>query len=139
MAHTSGRPVASDTAITRLNAPDLAAGVCMVAVAAAAFLPWVSILDTRTRGIDGDGMLTLVCALASLAALVVHGGMLPGVRLPSPWCRAVSGIGAVFTTVVALEDLTSFATTGLYLTIAAGLGWLAALLWELVRSPRTAR
>lgn len=114
-----------------------AAGVCMLAVVAGAFLPWLSVLDTRVAGIAGDGKITLACALISLAALAAHAGVVPVLRLPTSCYLAVSYAGVVVTNAIAFEDLSRFAAAGLNLTAAAGLVWTATLAWELDARVRT--
>jgi hypothetical protein len=109
--------------IDTLSQPQKVASGSMLVVAVSAFLPWVSILGISVSGIEGDGAITLVCALAGLAALWLR------VRVPRRLAAAVLWTGAAVTTLVALADMNGAAAIGLYLTLFGGIGWLGALVW----------
>jgi hypothetical protein len=113
-----------------LNRPQKLAAGSMAVVAAAAFLPWVSIFGIGVIGIRGDGLITLLAAVAGLAAIAYGTPVLGRLRLSRVTYYAVSGIAAAITVLVGLSDMNSFAAAGLYLTLLGGIGWAAALVWE---------
>ena len=110
--------------INELSQPQKVAAASMLVVAVSAFLPWVSILGISVSGIEGDGAITLTCALAGLAALWLRD------RLPRKVAVGVLWAGAAVTTLVALVDMNGAAAIGLYLTLFGGIGWIGALVWE---------
>jgi hypothetical protein len=120
--------------MSTLNNPQRLAGASMAVVAISAFLPWVSILGFSKAGIEGDGAITLVCALVGLAALAFHAGL--GGRLGRKAMLIVSAIAGAVTLLIALADMNGAAAIGLYLTLFAGLAWVAAVIWD-VRLGRT--
>jgi hypothetical protein len=100
----------------------------MVVVAIAAFLPWVSIFGISVTGIEGDGQITFVCAVAGLAAylFLARNQTIPRRRA----LLAIWAIGSGLTVLVGFYDMNGAAAIGLYLTAAGGVGWAAATVME---------
>ena len=113
--------------LDRLTKPQRVAAACMVVVAIAAFLPWVSIFGFGVRGIEGDGQITLVCARLGLGLLAA------ATRSQAPQnkvLRVLAFAAAAIVTLIGLTDMNGAAAIGLYLTLFGGIGWLAALIWD---------
>ena len=108
----------------------------MLVVAIAAFLPWASIFGIGVQGIEGDGQVTVVCAIVGLALLLV--GTRSSSPNPKPVLRVLSYVAAAITTLVGLVDMNGVAAIGLYLTLFGGVGWLAALVWDGMERKKTA-
>ena len=104
----------------------------MAVVAVAAFLPWVSVLGLSVSGINGDGQITLVCALAGLLAYVLARGRR---RL----LLTIWSIGAALSVLVGVYDMSSVSAIGLYLTLLGGIGWAIATVWEFRSSPENSQ
>ncbi|WP_019877374.1 hypothetical protein [Sporichthya polymorpha] len=121
-----------------LNRQQQIAAGSMVVVAIAAFLPWVSVFGLSVAGIEGDGKLTLLAALAGLAALAFGTDVIGRRKLPQPAYVAVSGIAGAIVAIVAIADLNEFAAFGLYLTLFGGVAWAAALGWEFLAGRKAA-
>lgn len=77
-----------------------------------AFLPWATLLGYSVSGIDGDGVISLVLGIAAI-----------GVVYARDWDRttniALAVMGALIA-LVALSAMTSFAGSGIYVTILGG-------------------
>lgn len=121
--------------MSALSQPQKLAGVSMIVVAVSAFLPWVAIFGISVTGIEGDGAITLVCALVGLAALALHSWN-RGVRVGRTAMLIVSGIAGGITALVGLIDMNGAAAIGLYLTLLAGIAWVVAVIWD-VRAGRS--
>ena len=115
--------------MSTLSQPQKLAGVSMIVVAISAFLPWVSIFGISASGIEGDGAITLVCALIGLAVLALGSDALGG-RLGRKAMLIVSGITGGITALVGLIDMNGAAAIGLYLTMFAGIAWVVAVIWD---------
>ena len=107
----------------------IAAG-SMVSVAVAAFLPWVSVLGFSVIGFRGDGKLTLLAALAGLAAFAFGTDVIGRRRLSEMARISIAGSAAGITVLTAFSAMNDFAAIGLYITLIAGIAWVAALVWE---------
>jgi hypothetical protein len=113
--------------LERLTKPQKTAAVCMLVVALAAFLPWVSIFGIGVVGIRGDGQVTLICAIIGLALLVIS------TRADGPsktWMRVVAYVVAGIAVFVGVGDMNGAAAMGLYLTLFGSVGWVACLVWD---------
>ena len=106
----------------------------MLVVAVSAFLPWVSIFGISVSGIRGDGVITLMCAVVGLAVLGLRATNV-GRRISRKLVLAFSGIVAFITALVGLVDMNGAAAIGLYLTMFAGIAWVAAVIWD-ARTPQ---
>jgi hypothetical protein len=102
----------------------------MLVVALAAFLPWVSIFGISKRGIEGDGVFTLVLAVAGVVILALTAGLLgsPRTGRASPIALLVL---ATLAALVALLDMNGAAAIGLYLTLFGGIAWVVGAVWQL--------
>lgn len=122
--------------LKRLTVPQrLSLGAAAV-VLIAAFLPWVSVLGISALGIEGDGVLTLILALAGGAVLLFTTGVLDStVKVPVKVSAKAANITlivlAALVMLIALVDMNGFAAIGLYLTLFGGMAWLAGAIWQL--------
>lgn len=122
--------------LDRLTKPQRVAAACMVVVAVAAFLPWVSIFGIGVLGIEGDGQVTLVCAIIGLIVLALRTRRSDGEQPVA--LRVVAYVAAVIAVFIGLADMNGAAAIGLYLTLFGALGWLASLVWDGVERRRAA-
>lgn len=117
------------------------AGAALVAIGA--FGPWATILGFSKAGTDGDGVITLVLALAAaaLVGLAIRRG-----RAPS---RVGVGVCAVLITAIAVMDVADVQDTdvgsflggsidvsvgwGLWLTLCGGIALLVAAVLQVIR------
>jgi hypothetical protein len=120
----------SDLDLKALTRPQLLAGGAMVVTAAAAFLPWVSVFGISVIGVRGDGLITLIAALAGLASLAFGTAVIGRERLSRVARQSISGVAAGITVLTGFSDMNNFAAMGLYLTLLAGIAWVVALVWE---------
>jgi hypothetical protein len=96
-----------------------ARNVCVISagvVAVAAFLPWASVFGFSKAGIEGDGVVTLVCAVAGLA--LIWGAKLGWVG------QLIPALLVVLTGLYDLDEAGNLAAIGLYLTFLAGIAWV---------------
>jgi hypothetical protein len=115
----------------RLTTPQRVSGVAMLVVALAAFLPWVSILGISAIGIEGDGVLTLVLALAGAVILATSTGLVGSPRVPGRKSQIVLLVLAVLAALIAFVDMNGAAAIGLYLTLLGGIAWVVGAAWQL--------
>lgn len=115
--------------MSTLSPPQRLAGISMIVVAISAFLPWVSIFGISVSGIEGDGAITLICALIGLGALALGSDLL-GSRLGRKAMLIISGIAGGITAFVGLYDMNGAAAIGLYLTMFAGIAWVVGVIWD---------
>lgn len=102
----------------------------MIVVAVGAFLPWASVFGISISGIDGDGQITLVAAIAGLVLLGMSAGIL-NLRANRTLMLVVSGIGAALATFVGIEDMTGVAEIGIYMTLFGGIAWGIGVIWDI--------
>lgn len=114
--------------LDRLTKPQRVAAGCMLVVAIAAFLPWVSLFGLSVSGIEGDGQITLLCAIIGLVVLALSTRSSDGA--PNTALTVAAYAAAAVTLLVALFDMNGAAAMGLYLTLFAAVGWIGALLWD---------
>src|SRR5262245_21128968 len=115
----------------RLTVPQRVSGVAMLVVALAAFLPWVSLFGLSAIGIEGDGVLTLVLALAGAVLLAVSTGLFGSPRTPGRVSQIVLLVLAVLAALIGLMDMNGAAAIGLYLTLLGGIAWVVGAAWQL--------
>lgn len=115
----------------RLTAPQRVSGVAMLVVVLAAFLPWVSIFGISAIGIEGDGVLTLVLALAGAVILAMTTGLVGSPRTPGRASQIALLVLAVLAALIALLDMNGAAAIGLYLTLLGGIAWVVGAAWQL--------
>lgn len=115
----------------RLTVPQRVSSVAMLVVALAAFLPWVSIFGISAIGIKGDGVLTLVLALAGGVILAMTTGLVGSPRAPGRVSQIALLVLAGIAALIALLDMNGAAAIGLYLTLMAGIAWVVGAAWQL--------
>lgn len=101
----------ASTLIGRAAGGKLTLAACAAAVIGS-LLPWASAFGYRVYGVEGDGLITLLLALAA-AALTVMGRR---------WPPAVLGAAIAAIAVADVSRLVRFADAGLYVTLLAGVG-----------------
>lgn len=111
--------------------PQRISAVAIVVVVLSAFMPWVSLLGFSKSGVEGDGVITLVVALAGAVLLVVTGGAVGSPRTPSRASQIVLLVLAAIVSLVALLDMSGLAAVGLYLTLLGGIAWVVGAAWQL--------
>lgn len=115
-----------------LTVPQRVSGVAMLVVVLAAFLPWVSIFGISAIGIEGDGVLTLVLALAGAVILAMTTGLVGSPRTPGRAFQIALLVLAVLVALIALLDMNGAAAIGLYLTLLGGIAWVVGAAWQLI-------
>lgn len=113
-----------------MSSPQRLAGASILVTAIAAFLPWASIFAISIRGIDGDGKITLVCAIVGAILLALHTGLIGSNRLNGKRYYIPAYIAAGIVALVGIFDMNGVSAIGLYLTLFAGIAWVVALFWE---------
>jgi hypothetical protein len=118
--------------LTRLTVPQrLSIGSIFVTVIAA-FLPWVSIFGITAMGIEGDGVITLILGLAGATILLLTAGVFGAeAKTPAKPINITLIVLAALVTLIALIDMNGAAAVGLYLTLFAGMAWLAGAIWHM--------
>jgi len=114
-----------------LTTPQRVSGVAILVVALAAFLPWVSILGISASGIEGDGVITLVLALAGAVILAMTTGLMGTERTAGRASQIVMLVLAAVTALIGLLDMNGAAAIGLYLTLLGGIAWVVGAFWQL--------
>jgi hypothetical protein len=106
-------------------------GTAAAVIALAAFLPWVSIFGISANGINGDGKITLVLALAALFALATQTGITGDLTLAPGVVLGVVITCAAISFLVGIADMNEFAAIGIYLTLIGAIVMGAAVVWEI--------
>ena len=117
--------------LERLSTPQRISAVSILIVVVAAFLPWVSILGIGALGIEGDGVITLVAAVAGAIVLSVTSGLFGEARTPGKASQISLLVLAVIVALIGLLDMNGAAAIGLYLTLLAGVAWVVGAAWQL--------
>lgn len=124
--------------LERLTTPQRISGVAILVVALAAFLPWVSLFGISVSGIEGDGVITLVLALAGAVVLALTTGVVGGSRTPGRASQIILLVLAVLVALVGLFDMNGAAAVGLYLTLFGGIAWVVGAIWQLTLKKQAA-
>jgi hypothetical protein len=122
--------------LARLTTPERVSAIAMIVVAIAAFLPWASVFGISASGISGDGVITLILAIAGAVTLVFSTGMIGQSRTPGKASQIMLLVLAVLVALVGLLDMSGFAAIGLYMTFFAGVAWVVGAIWQLVQGGR---
>ena len=124
--------------IGRLTIPQRISAVSILLTAVAAFLPWVSIFGISKLGIQGDGVMTLILAIAGAVILAMTTGLFGKPRAPGKASQITLLVLAVLTALIGLVDMNGLAAIGLYLTLFAGVAWVVGAAWQLGVSKQSA-
>jgi hypothetical protein len=114
-----------------LTTPQRVSGVAILVVGLAAFLPWVSIFGISAIGIEGDGVLTLVLAIAGAVILAFTTGLVGSPRTPGRASQITLLVLAALVALIGLLDMNGAAAIGLYLTLLGGIAWVVGAAWQL--------
>lgn len=115
----------------RLTTPQRISAAAILVVVLAAFLPWASLFGMSVSGIDGDGVITLVLAVAGGLVLVLTSGLTGKQPTAGRWPQLTLVVLAALVALIALIDMSGIAAIGLYLTLFAGLAWVVGAIWQL--------
>ena len=116
---------------SRLSTPQRISAISLVVVALAAFLPWVSIFGIGVSGIEGDGVITLVIAVAGGIMLAVTTGLFGEPRVAGKKSQISLLVMSVLVALIGLMDMNGAAAIGLYLTLFGGVAWVVGAAWQL--------
>ncbi len=111
--------------------PQRISAVAIVVVALAAFLPWASVFGIGVIGVEGDGIITLMLAVAGAVVLAVTTGLVGGTRTPGRVSQIVLVVLASLVALIGLLDMNGVAAMGLYLTLFGGIAWVVGAVWQL--------
>lgn len=117
--------------ISRLSTPQRLSAMSILVIALAAFLPWVSIFGIGVSGIEGDGVITLVLAVAGGLVLVLTTGVVGREKVAGKKSQIPLLVMAVLVALIGLLDMNGAAAIGLYLTLFGGIAWVVGAIWEL--------
>lgn len=118
--------------LDRLTTPQRISAVSIIVVALAAFLPWVSIFGISVIGIRGDGVTTLLMAVAGGVILALTTGIMGGADgAPGKKSQIALLVLAILTALIGLFDMNGAAAIGLYLTFFGGVAWVVGAVWQL--------
>ena len=120
--------------INRLTTPQRISAISILVTILAAFLPWVSLLGITVLGIEGDGIITLLLALAGGVILSMTTGLFGKPKNPGKASQITLIVLAAATALVGLIDMNGVAAFGLYLTLFAGIAWVVGAVWQLTLS-----
>ena len=121
----------------RLTVPQRVSGIAILVVALGAFLPWVSVLGISVNGIEGDGIITLVLAIAGGATLAATTGLVGPERTQGRITQIALIVLAAIVTLIGIVDMNGAAAIGLYLTLFGGIAWVVGASWQLKLSKDT--
>jgi len=121
--------------LNRLTVPQRVSAIAILVVIVAAFLPWVSLFGITAYGIEGDGVITLVAAVAGLAVLALTSGVIGGPKTPGKGSQITLVVLAAIVALIGLVDMNGAAAIGLYLTLFGGIAWVVGAVWQLVAKP----
>ncbi|WP_028651642.1 hypothetical protein [Nocardioides halotolerans] len=122
--------------VSRLTVPQRISAVSVLVIALAAFLPWVSLLGVSALGIEGDGVITLVLAVAGAIVLALTTGLIGKKKNPGKWSQISLLVLAILVALVGLIDMNGAAAIGLYLTFFGGVAWVVGAAWQLSASKK---
>ena len=114
-----------------LTTPQRISAVSILVVALAAFLPWVSIFGMGVNGIEGDGVITLVLAVAGGIVFAVTTGLFRQQEIAGRKSQISLLVLAVLVAFIGLMDMNGAAAIGLYLTLFGGVAWVVGAAWQL--------
>ena len=115
----------------RLTTPQRVSGVSILVVALGAFLPWVSIFGLSKIGIQGDGVITLVLAVAGAIILALTTGLVGSERTSGRKSSIALLVLAILVAIIGVVDMKGAAAIGLYMTLFGGIAWVVGAVWQL--------
>jgi hypothetical protein len=102
-----------------------ATGILIVIVFISSFLPWVSVFGISVSGISADGKITMIFSLIAAGVLASSLGLTGSAQASETVTKVVCGLCGLVAFLVGLADMNRFAAIGLWLTMLAGLAWIA--------------
>jgi len=117
--------------VSRLTTPQRISAISILVVAVAAFLPWVSVFGISARGVEGDGVITLILATAGGVVLGLTSGLFGQEKVPGKKSQVTLLVLAALVALIGLVDMNGAAAIGLYLTLFGGVAWVVGAAWQL--------
>jgi hypothetical protein len=117
--------------VSRLTTPQRISAISILVVALAAFLPWVSIFGISALGVEGDGVITLILAMAGGVLLGLTSGLFGQERVPGKKSQITLLVLAAVVALIGFMDMNGAAAIGLYLTLFGGVAWVVGAAWQL--------
>jgi len=124
--------------ISRLSTPQRVSAISILVVALAAFLPWVSIFGISVSGIRGDGVITLILAVAGGVVLAVTAGLFGEPKGAGKASQIALLVMSALVALIGILDMNGAAAIGLYLTLFGGIAWAVGSAWQLSVSKKAA-
>lgn len=124
--------------IEHLTTPQRISAVSILVVALAAFLPWASVFGISVRGIEGDGVITLVLAIAGGIVFALTTPIFDAAKTAGKRSQISLLVLAVLVALIGLFDMNGAAAMGLYLTLFGGIAWVVGAAWQLSLSKQAA-
>ena len=115
----------------RLTLPQRISLIAILVVAVAAFLPWISFFGISAIGVEGDGVIPLILAIAGGAHLTITTGLFGAARTPNRATQIAQVALAAIVVLIALIGMNDISAIGLYLTLLAGIAWIVGAAWDL--------
>lgn len=126
--------------LDRLSTPQKVTAGAMAVVFISAFLPWASLFGVSAIGVQGDGVITLIFAIAGLALLILTTGVFgTEPKFAGRGAEIASIVLGGLTALVGLIDMSGIASIGLYLTLLGGLAWAGCAIWQLTLTSQSAQ
>ena len=89
-------------------------------------------------GIEGDGVITLVLAVAGGVVLAVTAGLFGEPKTAGKKSQIALLVMSVLVALIGLMDMNGAAAIGLYLTLFGGVAWVVGAAWQLSVSKKAA-
>ena len=96
----------------------------------------MSIFGISAIGVEGDGVITLLLAVAGGIVLALSSGLVGKLKAPGKWAQISLLVFAVLVALIGLMDMNGVAAIGLYLTLFGGIAWVVGAAWQLGISNR---
>lgn len=121
--------------LSQLSIQQRISAVAILVIFISAFLPWASVWDYTLLGVEGDGIITLVLAVAGAVVFLIGSDLL----FPAKMNRKAADITlvvlsglTVLISIFVTANIGSFASIGVYFTLIAGVGWAVCAIWHLM-------
>lgn len=89
-------------------------------------------------GIEGDGVITLVLAIAGGVVLALTSGLFGEPKAAGTKSQIALLVLSVLVALIGLMDMNGAAAIGLYLTLFGGIAWVVGAAWQLSVSKKDA-
>src|SRR5690625_7987896 len=121
--------------LDRLSTPEKATAGAMAVVFISAVVPWASLFGVSAIGVQGDGVITLIFAIACLALLILTTGVFgTEPKFAGRGAEIASIVLGGLTALVGLIYMSGISSIGFYLSLMGGLAWAGCAVWSLNHS-----